>query len=239
MVVALESSVNDSSWRFVEMDETAKCRRGDSSFASVIVGWWSKHGRDFPWRQTSDPFRILVAEILLQRSRSGTVASVYSQLFQRWSTPRELAVSDMAELEHLISPLGLKSRATSIKAAAIGWSERKKPPDTAEELQELNGVGAYSANATAIAMSWNADPCVDSVSIRVLRRYLDDKNDGLTDIQVASRAYSLVSKDQWRELNWAILDLAAAVCMPRRPRCPNCPLEDRCKWARKQGQKRI
>ena len=221
------------------MTGTARYRRRDSSFATAIIRWWIEHGRDFPWRRTGDSFKILVAEMLLQRSRSRTVAKCYLKLFDIWPTPRELARADIAELEKLISPLGFKSRANRLKAVAIEWSERRIPPSTREELQELTGVGPYSANATAIAMLWDADPCVDSVSIRVLRRYLGDQNTAHTDQQVAYKAYSSAPKDQWRELNWAILDLAAAVCMPRIPRCQTCPLVDLCKWSEKHGQKPI
>ena len=211
----------------------------DLGFAEMIILWGAEHRRDFPWRRTSDPFKILVAEMLLQRSRSGTVAKVYTSLFERWSDSRELAEAEVNELENLLSPLGIKSRATRIKAVAKAWSVGVTLRRTGKELQDLPGVGAYSANATAIAMSWDADPCFDSVSIRVLRRYLGRYNKSRTDQQVASKAYSLVPKGQWRELNWAILDLASAVCMPRIPRCQDCPLEPQCKWARKNRQKPI
>jgi A/G-specific adenine glycosylase len=208
-------------------------RRRDLSFVTEIVGWWTEHGRDFPWRSTTDPFKVLVAEMLLQRSRSVTVAKIYLQLFERWPTQRELADADISELKDLIRPLGFQNRASRIKAVAVEWSERATPPNTRDELQELAGVGPYSANATAIALSWAAKPCVDSVSIRVLRRYIGNQNMAHSDQKVASRAYSPVPKDRWRELNWAILDLAAAKCLPRIPRCQCCPLKDRCKTAGK------
>jgi len=215
------------------MSESKTNRRRDLSFVTAILGWWTVHGRDFPWRRTVDPFKILVAEMLLQRSRSGTVAKIYLQLFDRWPTQQKLAEADISELENLIRPLGFKNRASRIKAVAIEWIKPTNPPNTRDELQELGGVGPYSANATAMAMSWDADPCVDSVSIRVLRRYLGDHNAAHTDQHVASRAYSQAPKNRWCELNWAILDLAAAKCLPRIPRCQCCPLKDRCKTAGK------
>lgn len=221
------------------MGDYTKPNKGDPNFPDALIGWWVEHGRDFPWRRTSNPFKVLVAEMLLQRSRSGTVAKIYSKLFERWPATRDLAEADLTELETLVSPLGIKSRASRIKAVAEEWGEYRTSRSTGKELQELPGVGAYSANATAIAMLWEADPCVDSVSIRVLRRYLGNRYKARTDLQVATKAYSSVPKDQWRELNWAILDLAAAVCMPRVPRCQSCPLEVRCRWAQKRRQKPI
>ena len=196
-----------------------------------IFTWWEDQKRDFPWRRATDPFKLLVAEMLLQRSRSKSVSRIYMDLFDRWPTPQELAEADVSEIENLIRPLGLSSRATTIKAVAVAWFERGEPPCSSKELQGLPGVGPYSANATAVAMSWDSDPCVDSVSVRVLRRYLGKQGKDYSDQHVASIVYSEVPKNRWRELNWAILDLAAAICMPRVPRCHLCPLVDRCKWA--------
>ena len=205
-------------------------------FASEIIRWWKVHGRDFPWRRTDDPFKILVAEMLLQRSRSGSVAKVYREFFERWPTAKELAKADVLDIENLISSLGFKSRAFRLKMVASKWIDQEIPPSSAKQLQLLPGVGRYSANATAIAMSWDSDACVDSVSIRVLRRYRGSHKKKPSDERIASITYSGMPKGQWRELNWAILDLSAAFCMPRIPRCTNCPLETRCKWAQRHRQ---
>lgn len=204
-----------------------------------VLLWWSENGRCFPWRQTVDPFRVLIAELLLQRSRSGSVAKVYLEIFERWPTPAELATADDGELDRLVGPLGLKNRAAKVKAIATRWTDLDPKPANVAELQEFPGVGHYMANATAVAMSWNASPCVDSVSIRVLRRYLGNDFDTDSDQQVASTAYAQIPEYRWRELNWAILDLAAALCMPRIPKCQRCPLENHCKWAEKHRQKHI
>jgi A/G-specific adenine glycosylase len=202
-----------------------------------ILAWWRVNGRAFPWRETTDPFKVLIAEMLLQRSRSGSVAKVYSDLFEKWPGVPELAQADVLEIEAIIHPLGLKTRATRIKAVAEEWSARKILPRNSDELQELPGVGPYTANATAAAMSWTSKPCMDSVSVRVMRRYLGDWDQVLPDTAIESGVYTMVSEDQWRELNWAILDLAAAVCMPKIPRCQICPLKDQCEWSKQKWQK--
>ena len=221
------------------MNETAKYPQDNLDFADEIIRWWTLQGRNFPWRRTNDPFKILVAEILLQRSRSGSVTKVYLDLFERWPSAKNLAEADILEIETRINSLGFKSRALRLKNLAAIWSHRSIPPNNSKELQELPGVGPYSANATAIAMSWDSDPCVDSVSIRVLRRYRGNQTKRPSDQRIASITYSGIPKNRWRKLNWAILDLAAALCMPRIPRCSSCPLESRCKWAQKHRQKPI
>jgi A/G-specific adenine glycosylase len=198
-----------------------------------LFDWWSENGRIFPWRQTVDPFKVLIAEILLQRSRSGSVAKVFGQLFSRWPGLRELANADLHAIEMMVNPLGLRGRARTIKEVAIAWLDAQDPPNSAEQLRKLPGVGPYMANATAAAMSWESDPCYDTVSIRVLRRFMGDTDRQHTDEEVASHVYSQVPRGHWRELNWAVLDLAASVCMPRTPRCEQCPLSDAgCEWAR-------
>ena len=221
------------------MSATAKHPLANLAFATAIIRWWEINGRDFPWRRTDDPFKVLVAEILLQRSRSGSVSKVYVNLFETWPTAKRLAEADLLEIEAVISSLGFKSRASRLKVLATIWSESITAPSCANDLRELPGVGPYSANATAIAMSWDSDPCVDSVSIRVLRRFQGNHNKKNSNQRIASVTYSGIPKNQWRALNWAILDLSAALCMPRIPRCSNCPLESHCKWAQTQRQKPI
>jgi len=206
---------------------------------TAILTWWVENGRDFPWRQTKDPFRFLIAEMLLQRSRSGSVSRVYLSLFDRWPSAEDIRDADVNEIATIINPLGLKSRAAKIKSVAVEWTTTEQPFNSMIQLKRLPGVGPYIANATSTAMSWDSVPCVDSVSIRVMRRYLGEWDGTLTDTDVALQAYLQVPKSQWRELNWSILDLAAAVCLPRIPRCHSCPLEDRCKWAEMQRQKGI
>jgi len=177
------------------------------AFAKSIIRWWSINGRALPWRQVDDPFRLLVAEMMLQRSRAGSVAKTYLSLFDTWNHPEDIAQASIDDLEAVLAPLGLKTRAAKIKAVASKWCESEDTPKNAKELQELPGVGPYTANATAVAMSWDSEPCVDSVSIRVLRRFQGIRSTKLSDWKGASRAYSGIPKDQWRDLNWAFSTL--------------------------------
>jgi A/G-specific adenine glycosylase len=201
-----------------------------AALASAI-DWWEKHGRNFPWRNTRDPFRILVAELLLQRSRSGSVREVYIDLFERWPTPTDLKEADTDSILAVIEPLGLQHRAVRIKKLASAWDDLDRVPTDVARLQELPGIGPYSAKATAVAMSWTAQPPVDSVSSRVMKRLLGDLSQGKDDDNVAISVYSHAPEERWRDLNWAILDIAAAVCMPKVPRCNNCPLSADCGWS--------
>ena len=206
-------------------------RASDSRLKTALecaVEWWEEHGRNFPWRNTNDPFRILIAELLLQRSRSGSVGPVYKDLFERWPTPADLKIADIGSILAVIEPLGLQQRASRIKELASVWDGLDHVPTNVSELLQLPGIGPYSAKATAAAMSWSTEPPVDSVSSRVMKRLLGERSHGKNDGELARSVYSHAPKRRWRDLNWAILDIAAAVCMPKIPRCDVCPVSADC-----------
>lgn len=204
------------------------------AFADRLLSWGRANRRDFPWRGERDPFRLLVAEVLLQRSRGKTVATVYQNLFSRWLTPDALSRAPVGHIEQTIRPLGLVKRAATLKALAGEISRLGRVPRTVPELISLPGVGKYAASATAAAAFGAEEPGVDSVSARVYRRYFGDPSeadpsadDALWEtVRQASRGSPI------RELNWAVLDLASTICLPKIPRCASCPLQVGCAWAR-------
>ena len=197
--------------------------------ARNLLRWAEEEGRTFAWRGEQDAFRILLAEILLQRSRSSTVERVFVELIQRWDRPASLADASIEEIANVITPLGLTSRAPRIKELALALAKRGKVPTRAHELRELPGVGEYVANATAAALGKANLPLVDSVSARVFLRYFYGSTDrSVSDL--AAMAYASAPRKQWHQLNWAALDLAATICRPKRPQCGKCPLAKKCSW---------
>lgn len=196
-----------------------------------LRAWGRANRRRFPWRTETDPFRILVAEVLLQRSRGRTVAKVYDALFRRWPEPQTLARATVEDITAVIHPLGLTSRAARLREMAERVADQGMPHD-AGGLIELPGVGRYAANATAAAMG-HREPVVDGTSARVYRRYfgLPDHRPPVDDEALWSLVREVMPRTQVAEWNWAVLDLAAAICMPKRPRCEGCPLVAGCAWA--------
>jgi len=121
-------------------------------FIHKITEWGIKYRRDFPWRRETDAFRILIAELLLQRSRANSVAGVYERLFSRWSTVESLAEASLSELKDMIRPLGLVQRAITIKNIAQEISNQGGiVPASVEELTKLLGVGRYVASCKSSA----------------------------------------------------------------------------------------
>jgi A/G-specific adenine glycosylase len=202
-------------------------------FRRDLLAWGRAHRRSFPWRETNDPFRILVAEVLLQRSRGITVAKVYDELFRRWPDPEHLARAREASIAAVIRPLGLVRRAATLRALANEIVAIGEVPPQVERLTQLPGVGRYAAGATLAVAFDEPAPVVDGVTARVYRRYFGSHTElpasADQDLWLLVREAS--PKRAVREWNWAVLDLASMVCLPKVPKCAECPLRDHCSWA--------
>jgi A/G-specific adenine glycosylase len=200
-----------------------------------LLAWGRGNRRSFPWRATDDPWRVLVAEVLLQRSRGKTVARVYEELFRRWPDPTALSQAREASIASVIRPLGLVRRASTLRGMAREIARRGKVPDDSEGLMSLPGVGRYAANATLAVGFGKRAPVVDGVTARVYRRYLGLPS-GLpatSDPDLWRAVDEVTPRGATRDWNWAVLDLASEVCLPVRPRCEACPLVERCAYASK------
>lgn len=195
-----------------------------------LLSWGSTHRRDFPWRTTRDPFRVLVAEILLQRTRAETVVPVYRALFARWKSPGALARARTSSIAAVIRPLGLIQRAARLRELASAVHDSGGVPRDAATLLTLPGVGRYVANATAEVAFGLRAPTVDGVSARVYRRFfgLPEGMPAVNDEDLWVLVDRVTPRRGHREWNWAVLDLAAAVCTPKVPDCGACPIQSRC-----------
>lgn len=202
-------------------------------FVRELSAWGRANRRSFPWRETRDPFKILVAEVLLQRSRGTTVAKVYEELFRRWPDAPALAAARVPSIRRVIRPLGLTGRAQTLKRLAAEVVARGGVPKALEVLLGLPGVGRYAANATRAVAFGQPSATVDGVTARVYRRYfaLDGDMPPASDTELWQVVDRVTPSRGVREWNWAVLDLAAIVCLPGRPRCNECPLETHCRWS--------
>jgi A/G-specific adenine glycosylase len=201
------------------------------------MAWWSVNKRAFPWRDETDSFRTLVTEVLLQRSRASTVSAIYPRFFKRWPTARALDEADEEEIIEVIKPLGLTGRSKRLKRLASELVVMGAIPRTAVQLQALPGVGRYAALATLGVLDHTTDSTVDTVSVRVYARYvgrhrMPSPASPVLEKQVAKLTKGVTQPD----INWAVLDLAASVCLPKKPRCAICPLASGCKWAYKTAE---
>lgn len=202
---------------------------GEQEFRRAMLRWGPKHVRRFPWRESRDPYEILIGEILLQRTRGENVVPIFHRFMERWPEPVSLAAARTSSLSAVIRPLGLAKRAPLLKRLGRALASRKSVPLDPSALEELPAVGPYSAHAVPIFAA-NADlPLVDWVIARVLRRYFGIRSSKRpnVDVELWDLACRLAAKGRARILWLGTLDLAAEVCKPR-PRCPICPLKSSC-----------
>jgi A/G-specific adenine glycosylase len=205
-------------------------------FVRRLLRWGRENRRSFPWRDEADPFQVLVAEILLQRSRGRTVAPVYTELWRRWPDASALSKARADSIRSVIRPLGLVRRAETLKALATEVVALGGVPSTIDGLLELPGVGLYAASATRAVAFERRQATVDGVTARVYRRYfgLDDELPASTDRKLWAVVDRVTPRTGVREWNWSVLDLAATVCLPGRPRCEICPIASDCRWSSAQ-----
>lgn len=207
-------------------------------FRARIDEWAAKHARPLPWRQRSDPFAVLIAEIMLRRTHARQVVPVFERFMQRFPDPASLAVAPEQEVAEIVRPLGLRWRVPAFRqlARALVQKHGGQAPSDHEELEALPGVGDYVAAAVrAFAFNLPAVP-VDTNTVRVAARYFgfpynaESRRNRWVRAQVAR----LCDPSRPRDSARALLDFAAAVCRAVKPRHEECPVADQCAFRRSQ-----
>jgi len=202
------------------------------------MAWYRRERRDLPWRETHDPYRILVSEIMLQQTRAQTVIPYYERFVERFPNVNTLAKAREAEVLTYWSGLGYYSRARNLQKAARAIVAARQFPSDYDGIRELPGVGPYTAAAVA-SIAFNAPHAVvDGNVLRVIARLNDD---GADIASPKTRARFQQMADAWLDhrdpghFNQAMMELGATVCLPRTPRCAQCPVAQFCE-GRKAGR---
>jgi A/G-specific adenine glycosylase len=208
--------------------------------AEPLLAWYTRHGRhDLPWRQTRDPYRLWLAEIMLQQTQVESVKPYYTRFLQDLPAWWALAAAPQDQVLALWSGLGYYTRARNAQRAAqvVMTSFAGHFPDTLEKAVTLPGVGRSTAAAVLASAFGHRQAILDANARRVLiRSHAMDADPKATATQqwLWTLASALTPEDA-HGYNQAIQDLGAMICTPRQPRCPNCPLASRCK-AHAQGR---
>ena len=203
------------------------------TWATALIEWYDKEKRSLPWRDTRDPYRIWVSEVMLQQTQVATVLGYYQRWMQRFPAIEALAVADEADVLRAWEGLGYYSRARNLQRAArhVVAEHAGSVPRTVPELLRLPGIGPYSAGAIA-SIAFGADePVVDGNIVRVLTRAFglsgDPKRAPLAK-RLWTLARSLIPPGRARDFNQALMELGATCCTPRAPRCSACPVAQSC-----------
>lgn len=215
----------------------------DATYFRVrLQHWWMSGRRDFPWRHSAGPYRILVAEMMLRRTRARQVAAVYTAFVERFPSPAVLAAASEASVQEALRPLGLTWRVPAFRQMARQLVERHggNVPRDREALLALSGVGDYVADAVRGFAFGEPGAVVDTNTVRVAGRYFGFPVHAESRRRVAVRraVQDLVDPSSPGEGNWALLDFAALVCRATTPLHDRCPVASRCTWWREAQEAR-
>jgi A/G-specific adenine glycosylase len=194
----------------------------------ALLAWYDQNRRDLPWRNTRDPYRIWLSEIMLQQTRVAAVLVRYESFLRRFPAVHKLAAARQASVLAEWSGLGYYRRARSLHAAAkLIVGERSGTfPKTAEEWRTLPGIGRYTSAAIASIAFDEPVAVLDGNVERVLHRLLGG-NGGNAESWKAADA--LLDRTRPGDFNQAMMELGAVVCLPAQPRCSDCPIRAFCR----------
>ncbi len=186
------------------------------TFVKKLLRWGSEHQRKFPWRGTKNPFHILIAEIMLQKTNAEKVAKIYPQFIQKYKTPHILACADIRILKKNLHYLGIHVRAKRMKLTATKIEKQfnSKVPQNKEALLTLPGVGPYVANAV-LCFAFNKDtPIVDTNVINILKKFLNIKSKQKrprNDRKLWLKIERMIPPGRGKLFNRSIIDLSAYI----------------------------
>jgi A/G-specific adenine glycosylase len=198
-----------------------------AAFRTNLLAWYDEHARDLPWRESRDPYRVWLSEIMLQQTRVAAVIAHYHEFLRRFPTVEKLAAAREATVLAAWSGLGYYRRARMLHAAAkvVARDHGGKFPETMEGLRELPGIGRYTAAAIASIAFSEPVAVVDGNVERVLQR-LSGKR--LAGEELWEAAGGVLDPERPGDFNQAMMELGATVCTPRGPGCLTCPVVELC-----------
>lgn len=212
-----------------------------ATFRRLVVTWFKKAGRDLPWRQTRDPYRVLVSEFMLQQTQVSRVEGFYHRFLTAYPTLADLAAAPPAMVREQWEGLGYYRRAENLHRLAqrvVADHDGLIPADVAT-LIALPGVGRYTAGAVATFAYEAAEPAVDTNVARVLRRAFHPRagRTAADERRLWKTAGALVPRPgpgAWA-FNQGIMELGAVICTAREARCDVCPARAACQTGRRSA----
>ncbi|MBM4119665.1 MAG: A/G-specific adenine glycosylase [Nitrospira sp.] len=201
-------------------------------FQRRLLRWYAQHGRDLPWRRTSDPYKILVSEVMLQQTQVDRVIPKYHEFLDRYPSFESLAGAKPDEVKKTWYPLGYNIRPLRLHSIACETVARYggQLPRDPDDLLSFKGIGRYTAGAIR-SFAFNEDaPILDTNVMRVLHRvFMRTGNPKNRKNILWALSEALIPKGQGYDFNQALMDFGAMICTARDPYCLLCPMKDFCK----------
>lgn len=212
-----------------------------AGFRRRLLRWYGRHRRELPWRGSTDPYAVLVSEIMLQQTQVSRVEDYFRRFLGSYPTLEDLAAAPAEAVRESWAGLGYYARARNLQAAArhIVAELDGVFPRQPDDLRRLPGIGRYTAAAVA-SLAFGADVAtVDTNIDRVLGRVFrvrGAKKSATRDRRIWSLAERLVPPRRSSDWNQALMDLGATICVARTPRCHVCPVAVVCRSRQGNGR---
>lgn len=204
-----------------------------SNFSASIISWYKLNKRELPWRETTDPYKIWISEVMLQQTRVAQGLGYYLRFTEAFPTVYDLANASQDEVLKLWQGLGYYSRGRNLHQTAqqIVKEHNGLLPNTYDGLMKLKGVGDYTASAIAAFAFKQPIAAVDGNVYRIFSRYFGvftpiDTTQGKKELHTL--AQEMVDPNRPDTYNQAIMDFGALMCTPKKAQCYSCPLLDSC-----------
>ena len=207
-------------------------------FRHRLLNWYRRHGRDLPWRKTSDPYHILVSEIMLQQTQVDRVLPKYAEWLDRYPSFEALAAAPESDVTRTWYPLGYNirpKRLQSIAREAVERYDGQLPADE-ETLLSFKGIGAYTAGAIRSFAFRERAAILDTNVARVLFRVFIGKGELKSHAMTRhlwTVSETMVPRRHVFDFNQALMDFGAMVCVARKPKCLVCPMARSCQALRR------
>jgi A/G-specific adenine glycosylase len=206
---------------------------GKTTFARPLVQWFNKNKRDMPWRETAEPYRVWLSEVMLQQTRVDQATPYFLRFIERFPDVFSLAEADIQEVLILWEGLGYYSRARNMHQAAktVASLYGGKFPTTWSEMRSLRGIGDYTAAAVLSICHNQPYPVVDGNVVRVISRYCgitQDIRKSAVLSMIRTIAGNWLPGDAAGDFNQAMMELGATICTPKKPKCGECPVQTHC-----------
>jgi A/G-specific adenine glycosylase len=208
--------------------------RDRRQFRQRLLAWYRRHGRDLPWRKTSDPYHILVSEIMLQQTQVDRVLPKYAEWLDKYPSLQALAAAPEHEVTATWYPLGYNIRPRRLHTIARESVARyggQLPADEAT-LRSFKGIGAYTAGAIRSFAFRERAAILDTNVARVLFRVFVGNGNPKSHAmkrQLWLLSETLVPARHGFDFNQALMDFGAMVCVARNPKCLICPMSKNCR----------
>jgi A/G-specific adenine glycosylase len=214
--------------------------RTDTSreISAKLLNWWKQYGRKYSWRLTEDPYKIMIAELMLHRTKASQVDNIFSNFVEKYPKFENLTTADPSEIVNILRPLGLNWRneyfvdlIKEIKLVYGGQMPIKK-----KELMSLPGVGDYVASAVRCFAYGYAEVVLDINTSRIISRLNGFRQTGemRRKKRVRNAYLKILDRKNPREFNYALLDLGAIICTSHDKKCYICPLSEWCVTAKNE-----